>query len=260
MPVVIVGAATGTHTCNVLWQATMPTVTQSGSVAGYPAINLIDDATWNAWRTPGVFAWAKYDFGAATEIDGVGISGHNLGSTGVTLQIQSSTDDSTWTTRHTITPLTDEDLFFVMPSFAARYWRLRLSDQCTISNAVMGKRLQFPNAPTDGYVPLHHARTYKKLRNESMMGQRLSTRTLSIGAETEVTFDYMVRSWADGALRPFESWYNQGGSFFYASCPDMYPLDMGYCWASEEDGRIDVTYIEADKLASVSFGIESYVS
>ena len=261
MAAIIRGSATGGNTCNVLWQAVTPTVTQSATIDPlHPAINLIDQDTWNGWRAPVALASAVYDFGTAVEVDGIGISGHNLATSGAELYIQRSTDNTNWTTEVTYIATTDEDVYILTNSFTYRYWRIRVSQPCFISNAVIGKRLQFPNAPTDDYVPLHHARTYRKMRNESMMGQRLSTRTMSIGAETEVSFDYVLRPWTDGPLRAFESWYNQGGSFFYASCPAKYPLDMGYCWAADEDGRIDVTYIEADKLSSVTFGIESYVS
>ena len=87
----------------------------------------------------------------------------------------------------------------------------------------------------------------------------LGNRVMSAGAETSVSFPVVDRAWVDGPLVPFASHYNQCGTFFYAGWPSGKPQDMGYCRAPGETDIVEVEYIHADKLASLSFGLHGYV-
>jgi hypothetical protein len=80
-----------------------------------------------------------------------------------------------------------------------------------------------------------------------------------MGAATDVDLGFVQRTFVDGALVGFKTHYDQGGTFFYAGCPSMYPLDMGYCTAGSEDETVAVEYIQADRLANLSFGVVAYV-
>ena len=256
----VVSGSLETNAC-VLWQSNTPTVTTSGSAAGYAAINLIDPATWSSWRPSAVDGWARYDFGAAVEIDCFGVSGHDLATSAASLELQSSPDGTTWTARVSITPITDDDLLFMLPPLTFRYWRIVVgSNVANISVAVIGKRLAFTHTPVADYKPLHHARQYTKMFNDSIGGQFLGTRVMSVGAETDVNMGFFDRSWLEANIRPFEYHYNQGGCFFFASSPSLYSLDMGYCRAKGENDTLDIQWVEADKMATLEFGIRSYVS
>lgn len=261
MPAVVASGATSPNNATVLWQTATPVVDASGSADGYPAINVTDPATWSSWRPTGSNGWVRYDFGSATSISGCGIAAHDMASSGVTsVAVQSSTDGSTWTARATYSPLTDESLFIVFPAVIARYWRFLLTGPAAnIGVVVFGSRLVFPHAPIDGYTPLHHARRYTKLFNDSVRGQFLGNRVMAAGAETSVDLGFIDRPWIEGNIRPFEYHYNQGGTFFYAGCPGKYPLDMGYCRAAGNDETLAIEWNEADKMSTLSFGLTSYV-
>lgn len=260
MPVVITGAATNTNKACVTWQAIEPTITSSGDADGYPAINLIDPATWSSWLASGANGWVRYDFGSAVSIDSVAVVAHELATSAATVSIQSSHDGVTWTTQSTSSPLTDEDILFLFPSVSARYWRILLgANPANISVLIISAKLSFPHTPIDSYTPLHHARTYDKMFNDSINGVMLGNRVMATGAETSVDFGFVQRSFVDNDLRTFEDWYNQGGTFVYSGWPFGQPLDMGYCRAISEADIIAVEYIEGENLANLSFGIHSYV-
>lgn len=261
MPAVVVAGATDTSVATVVWQQITPVITASGSAAGFPAININDPATWSSWKADGSNGWTKYDLGGATSIDAIGIAAHNLFTSGVTqIVIASSTDDASYTNRVTHNVASDADLLFLIEAQTARYWRVTLTGPAAnIGILQVGKRLVFPNAPLDDYTPLNMAREYTKLRNQSLKGQLLGNRVIAAGAITDVDLGYVTRTWADTNLPAFKSHYDQGGTFFYAGCPSKFPLDMGYCWSDGDDDTIAVSYVEADRLSTVSFAVRSYV-
>lgn len=265
MPVVTIGE-TGGRAAVVLWDSygsrPATVVSSSGSTAsGYAAINVKDPATWNAWRPVVADNFVQYDIiSGSAPSNAIGVSGHNAASSGGSIRIQYSTDGTNFTTLITYAPLTDDDILFLFPSITARYWRLReINAPFDIGVWFLGSRLTFPHAPVDSYTPLHHARQYTKLFNDSVKGHFLGNRVMSAGAETEVDMGFMERGFTEGPLRGFESHYNQGGTFFYASCPSTIPLDMGYCRALGDDETMQVEFIEADKLSNVSFGVRAFV-
>ena len=119
--------------------------------------------------------------------------------------------------------------------------------------------MEFPHPPVDSYTPLHRARRYTKMFNDSLRGQFLGNRVMAAGAETEVDLGFVTRSWLEGNISGFEERYNQGGTFFYAGCPALYPRDMGYCRANGEDAALEIEFTEGQRLATLSFGVESFV-
>lgn len=265
MPVVtITGPAI--NTAVVLWDSygsrPATVVTSSGStVSGYAAINVKDPATWNAWLPAAADQFVQYDIiSGSAPSNSIGISAHNAASSGGQIRIQYSTDGVNFDTLTTYAPTTDDDIIFLFPDITARYWRLRaINAPFRIGVWFLGNRLTFPHSPVDDYVALHHGRKYTKLFNDSVRGHFLGNRVMAAGAETEVDMGFMERGFTEGPLRGFEAHYNQGGTFFYASCPSTIPLDMGYCRALGEDETMQVEFIEADKLSSVSFGVRAFV-
>lgn len=260
MPATVLVGAIGGNAASVAWQSRAVTVTASGSATDYPAINVTDPATWSSWRASGTNGWVRYDFGSAVAIDAVGISAHNLATSATGFSVQHSANGSTWTTVTSQSPLTDEDIYILMPIVTARYWRILLSGPpANIGVLVFSQKLSLLHAPLDGYTPLHHARQYTKLFNDSIRGQFLGNRVMAAGAETDIDMGFYERVWMEGNIRPFESHYNQGGTFFYAGCPSRWPLDMGYCRARGGDETLSIEWTEADKMATLSFGVRSYV-
>ena len=262
MPVVIQSGAADTGRAVVAWNnlATAANVTASTAADGYPAVNVVDPATWSSWLATAVPAWVRMDAGVAVQVDAVGIAGHGAGKSGATLAVQHSPDGTTWTTAATVTPTNDEDLLILFPLVSARYWRVYVTGAvCNIAVVSFSKKLAFPHSPIDSYTPLNHARTYTKEFNDSIKGALLGNRVMATGAETDVDLGFVDRWFVDGPLVGFENHYNQGNTFFYAGWPAGKPLDMGYCRALGDQEIIAVEYVEADKLANLSFSVRAYV-
>lgn len=264
MPVVVQSTSTSPNKATVLWNqyGTVNNVTASSSAAGFPAVNLVDGSTANSWKAGAADATVTFDYGTARAIDSIGICGHNMFSSGVTqIAISSSSDGSTFTQAISYNVLSDEDLLILIGEVSARYWQLSLTGPAAnISILTIGKKLAFPHSPVNTYVPLHHARTYTKFFNDSIRGQFINNRVMAAGAETSVDLGFVPRAFVDGDLRPFEAHYNQGGYFFYAGYPTTMPMDIGYCRAAGDEESVAVEYIEAGKLANLSFNVRSYVS
>jgi len=262
MPVVSAPLTQNLNKSTVAWdnKATASNVSASTAAAGYPAVQATDPATWSSWRPTSVPAWLRSDMGVATVIDAVGIAAHTLASSGAVVAVQRSSNNVTWTTVYTYTPTSDEDVLILFPAVSARYWRVYVTGAvANLGYVSFSQRLTFPHTPVDSYTPLHHARKYTKMFNDSIKGAMLGNRVMAAGAETAVDLGFVDRSFVDGALRGFESHYNQGGTFFYAGWPQGQPLDVGYCRAGSEDEIIQVQYVEAGKLAELSFSVMAYV-
>ena len=224
-------------------------------------INMADPPTWSSWSASAASNVTTYDLGSVMELDSIGIAAHNFASRAVAYRISYSPDGVAWGWHKSFeTPTTDEDIFRVFPVVSARYWRLEiLGSGSNVGIFFGGRTLRFPHAPLDGYKPLHHARKYTKLFNDSIKGQFLGNRVLASGAETDVDMGFLDRTWVENNIRGFEKHYNTGGTFFYAGCPSKYPLDMGYCRAAGDDSVVEIEWTERDKMATVAFGVQSYV-
>jgi hypothetical protein len=259
MPTVVKPGALNPSAATVLWQSVTPTVTATNAAVGYPAINLIDPATFSSWKGTVAPTSAVYDFGVAVAVNGFGIIAHYMATSASNYSVQHSSDGVAWTTVHTETPLTNDDVFCIFPTVTARYWRILLTAVANIGVFVVGNRLIFPHAPVTSYKPLHHARKYTKRFNDSVGGHFMGTTVLSSGAETDVNMGFFDRSWLENNIRPFEYHYNQGGAFMYAGSPSLYSLDVGYCRSNGNDSMLEIEWTEADKMATLNFGIRSFV-
>jgi len=263
MTIVITGSPTDTDVINVLYGNVFnaTTLSYSTQTTGKPAANIYDDATWNVWLPTAVPAYIKADFGTAVSCNSCGIAAHDLGTSGATVEIQWSTDNSNWNTIYGYSAITDEDVLIIWSAVSARYWQIYVTGAAAnIGHVKIGARLAFPVAPLSGHKPLHHARQYTMLSNESMGGNLLGNRVTRVGATSSVDVGLIDRDFAENDLLPFEVHYNEGKSFFYCGSPSDLPKDMGYCWRPEGSGEMNITLEEGDILAQVDFEVKSYVS
>lgn len=262
MTIYIKKGALSTNKATVIWDNAWAngTITATSELQGYPAINVADPSTNTSWRSIGTVAGAvMLDAGYSVRTDCFGIAAHNIFSMGATISIQYSFDGSSWNGIMAPTPDSDDDIMMIFPEITARYWRFYVSNPCNIGVIFSGKRLIFPNPPVNNYTALHHAKKYTKYFNTSIGGHLISNRVQSVGAETEVNLGFVKREFVENNLVGFQDHYNQGGTFFYAGVPSMYPKDIGYCTASSDDAVMDVSFIHAEKLASLKFGVRAYV-
>lgn len=261
MPVVLTDESVANKT-TILWNnyLTFPAtvISAGGATEGNPVENIAQEATYNFWQAPDAFsAITFFDFGIARSTSALGISGHTIATSGVSLVVlRYSTDGVTWVPLWTHTPTTNEDLLYLFPAENYRYWSVNFQGAAPIvSNMFLGPRLEFPYTPIEGYRPTHHSRKYTKYFNNSIEGHLLGNRVMSSGGTTTVEFPDLDRAFVDGPMRSFEDHYNRGRSFFYAGWPGGKPQDVAYAWADGEDAMIDVAYTNGSKRASVGFGM-----
>lgn len=264
MPVVIQPGAQNTSKAMVLWDSVLTravTATDFGTDPNHPSINCRnDEATWSSWRTNVADGYFTADLGSNTTVSAIGISSHNLASSGAGVIVSHSDDGIAWVDMDTVNPTNDEDLIVLFGNVTARHWRVTITGAAaSIGVVFLGRPLVFPHAPVDSYAPLHHSRRYEKLYNDSLKGHFLSNRVMSAGAETDVDMGFLDRNWLENNIRGFERHYNQGRTFFYAGCPSRYPDDLGYCRSAGSDESLAIEFIEGDRLSSLSFGVRSFV-
>lgn len=264
MTVIVNAGATEVNVVNVLYENVLETGTLSWSsqADGFAASNLVDDDTWNAWKpTASGASWVKIDYGSDVTCDCAGIAAHDLATSGVTLYIQYSLDNVTFYNVAAYAPLTNEDIMIFFQAKAARYWRYYVDGPVSSTGVVkIGSALKFPCAPLSGHRPLHHSRKVTLLSNVSMAGNKLGNRPVKQEAETNVNIGQVDRAWTESDLLQFETYYNEGGGFFYCGSPVDIPRDMGFCWRPEGAGEMSITWVEGDIMSDVNFDIRAYVA
>lgn len=106
------------------------TLTASSEESGYGVANIEDIRLSRAWRATGdTSEWVKVDMGAAVNVQGVAILGHNLTS-GATIHIQANATD-VWTGPTVDVTLTWKEgvIWYFWPSSQSyRWWRITIAD------------------------------------------------------------------------------------------------------------------------------------
>lgn len=234
------------------------TLTASSEAADGDVDNAAGDETNDFWTPAVVPANMHVDYGSAVECDTIGITAHNAGTNGSTLTLETSTDDSTWTERAVMEPLTDDTILVIFPSVTAQYWRVVMSGAvCSLGVVKIGKRLVMPSGPLSGHVAVNHAKRVEMMTNTSIKGQFLKSRIIRIGADLDLNFGLVGTDFVDNDMIDFESHFDNGRTFFYIGNPVKYPLDNGYCWRSGDEMR--PSYEEGGILMNVSFEVSAYV-
>ena len=101
------------------------TATASTAQAGFAAIAPLNELTYERWRPTALpTTWAS-DLGAARSINYCAIAAHTLYYKNIA--IQSSADNATWTTRHSISPTDNSPIVVMFAATSARYWRLNIT-------------------------------------------------------------------------------------------------------------------------------------
>lgn len=262
MTVIIKSGATDLSVINVLYRNIFDygDVSYSNAAVGYPGSNAQDDATWNSWKQTTVPAYATVNAGYAVMCNTLGIAAHNLSSSGSSIELRTSPDAVTWTTVvATYIAPNDEDILIYFQNTSSVYWSIVINGStCTIGAIKLGASLKFPCAPLEGHRPLHHSRKVTMLSNQSAGGNFLGNRPVKMGAETSVNIGMVDRDWAENDLAEFETYFNNGGAFFYCGAPSDTPKDMGYC-RREGGSEMSITWVEGDIMADVSFEMTAYV-
>ena len=206
-----------------------------GTPTSYPVGNAVVEDTVTYWKPLSLPATVLLDMLVPTEADCVSVVGHDCGSRGSTITLQSSPDGSIWTTRASVLPTDNTTILMLFNTVSARYWRLTVSGLAVpiISVVMLGKRFNFPAGVKAPYKPVWLSQTYELISAQTMGGQFLGNKVIKTGGETQINLVAFERLYAENDLLPFREHYNLGRAFIFASGPSVFDKDVGYVYRKE---------------------------
>jgi len=207
------------------------TATASSAAAGFPAIAATYPTTFEYWTPTALPAAWGVDFGSAKSVDYCGIVGD---LNGATIEIQSSSNFSTWTARGTIGPTTDRINMALFLETSVRYWRLYVTGGLpNIAVVHLGKALAMQRKIYQGHTPLTLSRTTELSNNMSDGGQYLGRSVIRKGAQTSCNWSHLKADWYRSNFDPFVK-AARTGPFFIGWRPESYPSELGYVWTDND--------------------------
>lgn len=229
-------------------------VASSAAPDGFAA-NALGPQTYDFWTPTAVPATLAVTLGAAAQCDACAIFGHTLGTAGATIEVQYFS--GSWLTVATATPATNEPLLFIFPAVSSTQWRIRITGAvASISIAMIGKRLIVPTGVQTGYMTLDMALQIEMTASKSVTGQFFASRVNRKGATTSIALATQRRTWIEGDAAGFIAHFNAGGTFAWASAPDLLPRDLGYC--RRAGAVLAATYDPGAIYGEMSLDVDAY--
>jgi hypothetical protein len=221
----------------VLWNNLLigKTLAASSEAVDYPKENIRTENTIKAWRPTALPAQLSVDLGSSTSVDSFALVGHDCGTKGNTILLQSSPDNSVWTTRCTVVPTDNTTVMGLFTAFSARYWRINISGGTvpTISVFMLSQRFNLPAGVKPPYNPVWLSQDYELLTASTMGGQFMGNRVLRKGGRTNISLVSFETVFVSTTLLPFREHYNSGKAFVFAASPSVFAQDVGYVWRTE---------------------------
>jgi hypothetical protein len=208
------------------------TVTASSAANGFPASAAKNPLTYEFWRPASMPAWWRVDALAPVKCNYVGIAAHTL--SGRNVQIQYSTDNSTWIDIDSVTPLENSPLMFLFQEIEARYWRVLVTGTApSIGVIYIGKVLEMQRPCFAGLSPINFSRNTVIRPNRSEGGQWLGRSVIREGSSMAVSYKHLEYNWYEENFDPFVE-DARSYPFFFAWRPDNYPETVGYVWTADD--------------------------
>lgn len=211
------------------------TATASTATTTFPADAPLNSLTYEYWRPTSMPATWTLDAGSSKMANYLGIASHSLGSSGSTVTIASSPDNSTWTDIDSLTPSDDSPIMFLFANRTARYWRLSISGSTIPSVGVVyvGPVLEMMRPCFAGLSPINLSRVTTIRPNKSEGGQWLGRSIIRNGSSMTVTYNNLGGQWYRTYFDPFVE-NARSYPFFYAWRPLDYPDGIGYVWTEKD--------------------------
>jgi hypothetical protein len=204
------------------------TPTASSAATGYPAIAATYPTTFEYWKPSTVPATWAIDNGADVACDYFGLVGD---FNGATINVQSSPDNSTWTTQVSGAP-TGRVAMFLFESVTARYWRIQVTGAVpSIAVVYIGAALAMQRKLYQGHTPLTLSRITETTQNTSETGQYLGRSIIRKGLQTSCEYQHLTADWYRANFDPFVEAARES-PFFYAWRPEQYPAEVGFVWTT----------------------------
>jgi hypothetical protein len=176
------------------------------------------------------------DAGSAQSVSYCGIAAHDLGTKGATVILESSPDNTTWTTRVTHVPTDDSAILMLLAVTSVRYWRIRVTGANIPTIAVIrfGLVTEFPRPAV--YAPsISFERTKQTTysANQTEGGQWAGRTVVRKALAPVMTVNNLSETWIasdwDGLALAAET-----SPMFVADRPGGYPKSVAYAFSNAD--------------------------
>lgn len=218
---------------------TVDNVAADGEDPLYPITNLVNPATHLRWQSDDDdLQYITVTTGSADPIDYVGLVRHNLGSAEIAVSVEGDAGGGYAELVAPVIPGDDGPLLFRFSPTSLTAIRLKLAAGSSIPRASVlhvGKLLVLPRKLWQDHTPIPFGRRQTVVNGRSASGEFLGSILLGAwneGRIKETLIDPDVyREDVDAFLRAA---VNDRAAFFFGWRPEMYPTEIGYCWALNE--------------------------
>jgi hypothetical protein len=220
----------------------------------FPASNLANPLTSSVWKSASTAdQYLTITLSGADETDYLGVARHNFGTADLVASVEGILDEPGAVWEEIVGEQTFPDDSPVMFVFEADHYvglRLKLQPDAVEPQAAViyaGLSLTVPRSVQPGFQPIKYARDRDRLNGEAMNGDYTGTIIRSQRLGTGVEFRLLDPDFYWDEMQPFvEESYEP---FFFALFPDTRPLDVAYCWATNDPKPVVSQYTEEVDIA-----------
>lgn len=220
-------------------------VTSSTAATGFPASNLGNPATHLKWQG-GVNTGDEYitiTTNTLDDIDYLAVAKHNFGTAQCVVSVDGNvagdSPDVGFVEIVQETMLADDTpVLFRFTAQPLTQIRLRIQPGILVPEAAVvyvGKLLEMERSikiDVD-HTPINMGRVSKVVNGKSTSGNFLGRIVLGEFRESTADFDHITPDWYRSDFDPFVV-SSQEDPFFFAWNPTEYPLEVGYCWTTND--------------------------
>lgn len=210
------------------------TVTASSQAAGYSAAFAQDPQTDRWWKPTAVPATWELDWGVGKNLSYVGIAGHNCGTVGATVEVQ-TWDAGAWVTRATHTPTDNTPIMFLLKRYGD-IWkcRIRLTGAVARLGVIyMGDVLEVPQrAQYTGSRPFNEAISTEFTMPVSDAGNWIDRIAKRRGGMVQMTVNHLSENWQRDFVQPLLT-FMETAPIFVADRPAPFPQSVAYGYTRE---------------------------
>jgi hypothetical protein len=199
----------------------------SSTAAGFDVLNLRDARAYTFYKPASMPFTVTVDCGSSKNVDYWAIYGHDLFTTGCTIELRKSTDNfaANDVLVDTHTPGDNKPILRLITSTGSRYWRLRglTGTAPTLAIAMLGVRLEVPAGVREGFDPI--GRNEISQFNRSIKGHALGIVTDFAEWKESLFFELVSWTWVrDTWAAAWDAWL-KSEPWLFSWNPDTYPKE-----------------------------------
>jgi hypothetical protein len=253
-----VGANLPLNHARILWAPISGVVTADGTGGALAA----NDFTFQRWDTGALPANWTLVAAANVDVDTVFIAGHNLGTVGATVEVQTAaTLGGAFTTRATIVPPDDTAIAVMINNagtpYSIRELRIRVTGPAPAQIGIIraGVALQMQQPVFGGVNPIGLNRLVETRHAISETGQWLGRTVQRQALRTTMDWAHLESAWYRANFDPFAQRLPQR-PFGLIQNPLRMPESVAWCWTDESPAPQNMGVRD---LMSVSLNITGFL-